>query len=84
MKDTLSLGHNQTITIMKVTLTLLQDRINNLKKHLGDDNVTTSGEPDQDGFVRVSFEVNSDWDVLCILHAGIDTGLALGLTRKPV
>lgn len=63
---------------MKVTLTLGPDRIENLKKHLGEDRITVVGEPDADGFTAINFEITSDWDVLGVIHAGVDSGFALG------
>jgi len=71
---------------MTVKLVLSEERVECLKKHLGQDSITYLGEPDSDGYIYVSFEVNHDMDVLSVLHAGVDSGLALGLygsARKP-
>ena len=71
---------------MTVKLVLSEERVECLKKHLGQDSITYLREPDSDGYVYISFEVNHDMDVLSVLHAGVDSGLALGLygsSRKP-
>ena len=64
---------------MQVKLTLSLYKVKALKAHLGEDRVTVIGEPDSDGYVRTSFKIESDMDILSVLHAGQDHGLAIGL-----
>ena len=71
---------------MTVKLVLSEERIQCLKDHLGQDRITYLAEPDSDGYVYVSFEVNHAMDVLSVLHAGVDSGLAIrlyGPSKKP-
>ena len=60
-------------------LVLAHDKIEALKVEFGDDRITTIGEPDNEGYARVEFEVRHDYDVLRVLHAGVKAGLDLGL-----
>lgn len=67
-------------------LVLALDKIEALKGEFGDDQIKVVGEADHDGYAHVVFEVNSDYDVLRVLHAGVKSGLDLGmygLSRKP-
>ena len=71
---------------MTVKLVLSEERIECLKKHLGQDRITYLAEPDNDGYVYVCFEINNSYDALMVLHAGCDSGFALGCygsSRKP-
>jgi len=64
---------------MNVNLTLNIEKVESLRKHLGDERVVTIGEQDSNGYIRVVFEVNNSMDVLNVIHAGQDHGLAMGL-----
>lgn len=64
---------------MTVKLVLSERRVECLKKHLGEDRVTLLPYGGNEGYLYVSFEVRNDFDVLNVLHAGADSGLALGL-----
>lgn len=66
---------------MKVKLILSVKKVKCLKYHLGENNVTTIGEPDKDGYITTLFEIRNHFDVLSIIHAGQDHGLAIGLGK---
>lgn len=61
---------------MKVELVLNDRNIECLKRELGEGRVEVFGKAD-DGFYRVVFYVNNDFDVLKVLHAGVSSGIEL-------
>jgi len=71
---------------MTVKLVLNNRAVRALIASFGPERVTVL-EPDGDSFSYITFEVNSDMDVLRVFHAGTDSGLELGLygtKGKPV
>lgn len=63
---------------MDVRLVLSESKVRHLQSNLGEDRVTII-KTDGEGYSVVHFEVNSDWDVLKVIHAGNDAGLEFGM-----
>lgn len=63
---------------MKCNLVLSASKVSALKGEFGDSQIKVL-EACPDGYFCVEFEVDSDYDVLKVLHAGTRAGLDLGL-----
>lgn len=64
---------------MTCKLVLAEDKVEALKAEFGDTKIVTLNEADEKGYLYVQFEVEDDYDVLKVLHAGVTAGLGLGL-----
>jgi len=64
---------------MTVKLVLNDRSVECLKKQLGEDRVRIISTDEEPGYSHISFEVNNGMDILHIFHAGVNSGLALGL-----
>ena len=53
-------------------LSLLEERVEYFVTEFGDK--VKAGEPDEQGFVVLEFEVNDEWEVLKVFHAGFHAG----------
>ena len=53
-------------------LSLLEERAEYFVTEFG--NKVTVSEPNEQGFVSLEFEVNDEWEVLKVFHAGFECG----------
>ena len=63
---------NQKMIIMTIKLSLLKERAEYFVTEFGDK--VKVCEPDEQGFVVLEFEVNDEWEVLKVFHAGFHAG----------
>lgn len=63
-------AHNQKQIVMTHTIILKERRAQLLVKEM-DNGTAIVTEPDESGWVRVSVQLNKEWDVLCLFHAGM-------------
>lgn len=57
---------------MIIKLGLLQERVEYIVAQMG--NKVKVGEPSNEGFVELEFEINDGWEALQIFHAGFECG----------
>lgn len=57
---------------MILKLSLLEERIEHFVTEFGDK--VKVGEPNEQGFVSLEFEVNGEWEILKVFHAGYHAG----------
>jgi hypothetical protein len=59
---------------MIMKLSLLEERAEYFVTEFGDK--VKVGEPDEQGFVKLEFEVNGEWEMLKVFHAGFECGFS--------